>query len=287
MDGDSGLVELAFVEGIAPVGFGKQPLEPAPLLQGERLAIQAFYRRNIDSGRHERHAPTTVKRRGRGAGKERGRGDLSPLLLRSSALLPFSLYLCLSVFICGFVYVCGCRPWLFWGRAALGGICSSWRSGVADAGVLRQEEPREQGVYPQQPFSRQGDYLCRSRRQIARRVQRVELIAEPVQNVDAVFVPEVWDADGAKLKLQHELADHAFFAAGPVRTAQGDIAVTDGRAVIFPRIEVLDVDTVDMAKRRHSQACHVGAAPKPVAVNEARAGRILDGGIRAPNVITR
>ena len=42
-----------------------------------------------------------------------------------------------------------------------------------------------------------------------------------------------------------------------------------------------------MAKRRHSQSCHVGAAPKPVAVNEARAGRILDGRIRASNLITR
>src|SRR5207247_2130692 len=83
---------------------------------------------------------------------------------------------------------------------------SAYPSGVTDAGVLRQKESRKQRVNSQQPFARQSDdFLC-SCSQIARRIERIELLAKPLQNVDPVFILEVRGQDRTQLELEHELA---------------------------------------------------------------------------------
>ena len=56
--------------------------------------------------------------------------------------------------------------------------------------MLRQEEPAEQRVDPQQPIARQRHDVGSRRSQIAIRRQRIELRTEAIQHVHAVLVAE-------------------------------------------------------------------------------------------------
>ena len=59
---------------------------------------------------------------------------------------------------------------------------------VADAGVLRQEEPVQQRVHPQQPGARERDTFRVQLGQKALRLERVQLCAEAIERIDLLLV---------------------------------------------------------------------------------------------------
>ena len=95
------------------------------------------------------------------------------------------------------------------------------------------------------------------------------------------FFGEIRRAHAAELQLQDELANEPLFLVGPVRAAQGKRPLADFRAVGLPLVEVLHVDAVDVAERRHAEAGQIGALPQTIAIDELRALGILHRGVRA------
>src|ERR1044072_5876060 len=79
---------------------------------------------------------------------------------------------------------------------------------IPNPGVLRQKEPLEQSVHSQQSVAGQRDALFAALSDVAVRGNRIERIAEPLQDVDLILVAEVGRPDGPQLQLQDELADH-------------------------------------------------------------------------------
>src|SRR6185503_12350906 len=87
------------------------------------------------------------------------------------------------------------------------------------------------------------------RRQVALGVERRELVAEALEDVDVVLRGEIRTADAPQLQLQDELADHLFLDGRTIRAVQRQVARLDTGAVGFPRVHVLHVDAVDVPER--------------------------------------
>src|SRR5262245_3452092 len=87
---------------------------------------------------------------------------------------------------------------------------------VADAAMLRTEEPRQERVDAQQSLPRQRDEVRVRHVEITLTGQRLELRAEGIENVDVVLVLEVCGPDGTELELQDQLANHSLFRRRPV-----------------------------------------------------------------------
>ena len=89
--------------------------------------------------------------------------------------------------------------------------------------MLWQEEALEQAVHPQQPFARQGDTLLAALGDETISSDRIERIAEALQDVDLILVAEVCRTDRTELQLQDELADQALFVRRVIGTIERDL----------------------------------------------------------------
>src|SRR4029079_6496098 len=130
------------------------------------------------------------------------------------------------------------------------GIRCRHRSGVANAGVLRQEEARQQTVHAQESIAGQRNRFVGDRLQIPLGLQRLELIAEAFEHIDAILVTKIGGRDRSQLQLKDELVDEALSAGRPICATEGRLAATNRSRIRLPRIEVLNVDTVDVTEGR-------------------------------------
>src|SRR5713101_4257380 len=80
---------------------------------------------------------------------------------------------------------------------------------IPNAHVLRHEEAGEQRVDAEQSLAGQRHDPLAGLLYISLTGERSELVAEPVEDIDAVLTLEVRRAHAPQLELQHQLADHA------------------------------------------------------------------------------
>src|SRR5687768_15662734 len=158
-------------------------------------------------------------------------------------------------------------------------------SRVADARVCRQEETVEEHVHAQQPGTRQRDAVVRQLRQVALGTQRRQRLGETCERIDAVLLLEVRRPYGAALELQDELANQPLIGIGSVGAPERQPPGLQRFGIALPRVQVLHVDAVDVAERRDADADEIRAFPQPVAIDERRPRRVLDGGVGAADVI--
>src|SRR5579875_252303 len=126
--------------------------------------------------------------------------------------------------------------------------------------MLRLEEHRQQAINLQQPLTRQfhafgGAY------QIAVALQLLEPLAERLQNVGAEFALEIVGLEPSCLQLQDHLADETMARSHRQGPAQRQLATPKHLDVLFPGIDILQMNTVDMAERSYPRAEHISAMP--------------------------
>src|SRR5439155_26877683 len=112
----------------------------------------------------------------------------------------------------------------------------SWFGGlrVSDAHMFRMKEPRQQHVDAEQALARKRHAVLARLLQIAFSRQRRELLAEALEDVDAVLVAKVRRTQAPELELQHELANHSLVGGRPIRAIERNLATADGVAVGLP-----------------------------------------------------
>src|SRR5690242_17612634 len=115
------------------------------------------------------------------------------------------------------------------------------RLGVADARVLREEEPVQQRIDAHQPLAGDGDAGGRQLGEVAFLLQRRKLRREAIARFDAVLGVEVCRRDRAALQLQDELADQPLVGVGLIGAAERQHAGVDRRGILLPRVEILQV----------------------------------------------
>src|SRR5262245_60628442 len=117
---------------------------------------------------------------------------------------------------------------------------------IADAGVLRQEEPVQQRVDPEQPGAGQRDSFGVALGQKTFRLQRVQLSAETIERIYPVLVLKVPGLHRPAFQLEDELANQPLIGVGPVGTAERQVAGFNRRRVLLPGVDVLKVNAVDV-----------------------------------------
>jgi hypothetical protein len=88
------------------------------------------------------------------------------------------------------------------------------------------------------------------------------LRGEFLANIRAEFVHEIGRRDVAGLELEDHLADELLVLGDGQGAVEGQFAAVDLLDVLFPGIDVLVMDALEVAERCDSGADQVSAAPE-------------------------
>ena len=154
--------------------------------------------------------------------------------------------------------------------------------------VLREEEAVEQRVDAQQPVARQRDPLGRRSSEItrpprARRRRRGNARSTSTPYCSRKYAGRTEPRLNCRTNSRISRSSCVGRYARPSGSSPRSIAARVG----LPRVEVLQVDAVDVAERRHAEADEIGPSHRPIAVDERRRRGILHRGVRAADVIAR
>src|SRR5207249_102293 len=92
--------------------------------------------------------------------------------------------------------------------------------------------------------------------------------AEYVEDVLAELLLEVTYVEMPGLQLQNHLTDEQLVRPNRQRPAQRQLVTVEQAHVIFPGIDVLHVETIDVAKRRDAGAEHICPVPETITVDK-------------------
>src|SRR5262249_51692384 len=104
-------------------------------------------------------------------------------------------------------------------------------------------------------------------------------------DVDAELAAEVADVEASGFELQDHLSDKPLLWRRRQSAVQRQLPAVEHGDVVFPAIDILQVDPVEVAEGGDAGAEHISSMPQGVAVDEAAAAAILHQGVGAGDLI--
>src|SRR5437016_267470 len=138
---------------------------------------------------------------------------------------------------------------------------------VADVLEFRFEETMEQRIDAEETLAVEGNFVTGDFGEILGD-ERGELGGEFLADVFAEFLAEIGGVDLTGFELEDHFADQLLVIGDGQGAVEGELAAFDFFDVLFPGIDVLVMNALEVPERGDAGADQVGAVPERIAVDE-------------------